>query len=139
MLNNKFILIFLGLFCLAFTSCKKHDRLPELGLGNDMNPQVGVQYVKLDSTRIYNNTSGKILRSYVSIKSNLISDMGFTWSKINVYKNGYNSVYFLNPGTTIKSFLDNVVSGQVLKLEFTIVDGNGRESKKSIPYNVTIP
>lgn len=135
---SKFILVFISSLFVFTVSCKKHDTLPELGIGNNMNPIAGVEYVNLDSTRIY-YAPGKKLKSYISIKENLISEMGFTWSKINVYKNGIFSVFFSNPGGTIKSFTDNVISGQVLQFEFTVVDTNGRESKKSIPYIITVP
>ncbi len=136
MFNSKFILIIISCIVLIFLSCKKYETLPELDLGNNMNPEAGVEYVKLDSTRIY-NAPNKILKSYVSIKANLISDMGFTYTKINVYKNGALGAY-LTP-TSTKTYLDNVVSGQVLKFEYTVVDSEGRESKKSIPFIVTIP
>lgn len=136
MFNSKFILIITSCIVLVFLSCKKYETLPELDLGNNMNPEAGVEYVKLDSTRIY-YAPNKILKSYVSIKSNLISDMGFTYIKINVYKNGYLTGY-LTP-TSVKTYLDNVVSGQVLKFEYTVVDSEGRESKKSMPFTVTIP
>ena len=138
MFNSKFTLIFISCLFVFLFSCKKHDTLPELdALGNNMNPASGTEYVKLDSTRVYNNTT-KILKSYVSIDANAISAMGFTWSKINVYKNG-NSGTYLSSVLTNKVFLDNVVSGQVLKFEFTVVDVNGRESKKSKLYTVIIP
>jgi hypothetical protein len=139
MLNHKFILIFFSFLVLCLCSCKKEDyeTLPELDLGNNMNPASGTEYVKLDSTRVYNNTT-KILKSYVSIDANAISAMGFTWSRINVYKNGYNGTY-LSSILPNKVFLDNVVSGQIIKFEFTVVDINGRESKKSKPFTVTIP
>jgi len=136
MFNCKFILIITSCFVLVFLSCKKYETLPELDLGNNMNPEAGIEYVKLDSTRIY-YAPNKILKSYVSIKANLISDMGFAYKRINVYKNGLYGGY-LTP-TSTKTYLDNVVSGQVLKFEYTVVDTDERESKKSLPYIVTIP
>lgn len=111
--------------------------MPDLGTGNNMNPELGIEYVKLDSTRIY-NSPGKILKSYISVKANLITEMGKVYTRVNVYKNGVNTTYF-NASTPNKFFLDNVVSGQVLTFEFTLIDDKGRESKKSIPYIVTIP
>lgn len=140
MLNRQIILIIVSCFLMSMYSCKKknYETLPELdSLGNNMNPASGTEYVKLDSTRVYNSTN-KILKSNVSIDANAISAMGFTWAKINVYKNGYYSAYLPSTLTT-KMFLDNVVSCQVLKLEFTVVDINGRESKKSKQFVVTIP
>ncbi len=139
MFNSKFILgLIFCVFCVLL-SCKKHETLPELdALGNNMNPKSGTEYVKLDSTRVYNSTS-KILKSYISIDATSISNMGFTWSQIHVYKNGNFATFFLNSGSNNKLFLDNVVSGQVLKFEFTVIDSNGRESKKSKLYTVIIP
>ncbi len=137
MLNRKTILIFIFNCIIILSSCKKYDTLPDLGIGNNMNPKAGVEYVQLDSTRIY-NSSGKILKSYISVKANLITEMGKTYTRVNVYKNGSMTTYF-NSSSPNKFFLDNVVSGQVLKFEFTLIDDVGRESKKSIPYVVTIP
>jgi hypothetical protein len=139
MFNNKFVLVSF-IFLVAFLfSCKKYDTLPELdALGNNMNPKSGTEYVSLDSSRIYNIGIGKYVKSYVSIDATSIQNMGFTWSQVKIYKNGVIfSVY--NSPTINKNFIINVVSGQVLNFEFSVVDINGRESKKSKIHKVIIP
>ena len=139
MRHSQFVLSVIFVFMLSLVSCKKHEMLPELDpLGNNMNPKSGIEYVKLDSSRVYTTGIGKYLKSYVSIDENAISAMGFTWSKINVYKNG-NSGTFLSSALTNKLFIDNVVSGQIMNFEFTVVETTGRESKKSKLFVVVIP
>ncbi|MCE3228925.1 MAG: hypothetical protein K0S32_3476 [Bacteroidetes bacterium] len=123
------------LFFILLLSCKKHETLPELDLGNDMNPQSGVQFAQIDSFRVI---SGIILKTYVGARIDLLSKMGVTVKRINVYKNG-------NPVSTTwvtlnsKYYLDNVVSGQKMTFEYSIVDMSGRESKKTIPYTISVP
>jgi hypothetical protein len=139
MRHSQFLLSVIIVFMLFLVSCKKHEVLPELDpLGNNMNPKSGTEYVRLDSSRVYTTGTGKYLKSYVSIDANSISAMGFTWSKINVYKNG-NSGTFLPSTLTNKFFIDNVVSGQIMNFEFTVVETTGRESKKSKQFIVVVP
>lgn len=135
MLISKVKSLVFSLICLVLSNCTKHEPLPELGMGNEINPIANIEFVKLDSTRIY-TTSSKYLKSYVGLNTTLVAKNGFVISKINVYKNGVNGTFLIPP---LNSFLMSVVSGQIIKFEFTLVDSQGRESKKSIPYSITIP
>ncbi len=139
MFNSKFILGFIFFVFCILLSCKKHETLPELdSLGNDMNPKSGTEYIKLDSSRVYTTGLGKYLKGYISIDPAPIYNMGFTWSQVNVYRNGSFATFY-NSVSTHMNFTYSVVSGQVVKLEFTVLDGKGRESKKSKAFYVTIP
>jgi hypothetical protein len=126
------VLIFFLL--VVFFSCKKHKALPELGLGNDLNPDSGVQYTQIDSFRII---GGSLLKTYPGVRTDLLNPMGITAKKILVFKNG--NAAATTTATPGQFFYDNVVSGQKMIFQFSIIDSQNRESKKSISYTIQIP
>lgn len=136
MLNYKYSLVILiSILASCFVGCKKYDTLPDLDQGNDFNPASGVEFVKLDSSRVYGSTT-KTLKCYVGVKTALVNSNGFTVSRINVYKNGISGTYLTPPGNAFVILY--VTTGQVFNFEFTVVDSQGRESKKSRVYHVVI-
>lgn len=136
MLNCKTTLgVILIVLAICLSSCKKHPALPDPGQGNDFNPSSGVEFVRLDSSRVYNGGT-KTLKCYVGVNSSLVSSNGFNVKRVNVYGNGTSGTFLIFP--TYVFVITNVLPGQVYKFEFTLVDSQGRESKKSRPYVVTI-
>jgi hypothetical protein len=120
---------------LCTAGCKKHPALPDLDEGNDFNSSSGVEFVKLDSSRVYNGAT-KTLKCYVGVKTALVNSNGFSSNRVNVYRNGISGTFLIAP--TYVFIINNVLPGQIYKFEFTLVDSQGRESKKSRMYQVVI-
>ncbi len=136
-------IIFAVFSFLVFTSCKKHETLPELEPIKviPILPKVYAYgsnaMVKLDSATIkpWGTTTSFVLSPYVCI-SNILAQYATTYSKINVYNN--NTFYGSLPKPT-KTFSKIVTSGQVFDYHFTLVDTAGLESVTSPHYTITIP
>lgn len=120
----------------GLSACSKHDDLPELGMGNKLNPTSGVNLAWVDSFYIYPGNT--LLKTYVNLDKKPFDEAGVTVSKIWVYKNGEAEAktwLLPKPGY----FLDNVKSGQIMRFQFTVANNAGDQTKKSPIYEIKIP
>ena len=124
------------LVVITLLGCKKNPPLPELGIGNDLNPESGVEIVKVESYQNNYYGSAKALQVYYSVNTALLSSLNLSVKNVKVYIDG--ALFAVaTPTQTYTWAHTNIVSGQTYNYTYVVVTSDDRETKESKPYPVT--
>ena len=111
--------------------CKKNEPLPEMGMGNDLNPASGVNPVKLDS--VINNYFGstKSIKIYYKVDIALLNSLNTGLQGVKVYRDG---TYYTTANANQKyiwDYMGGIVAGHTYVYDFIVVTTGGKETKPS--------